>query len=166
MSEEMLSSIRQKFKQLIADSYMTFQGTRGARHGAQPWQKHHFPAKGFMRKIGIAFKMMKNFMQANNITGRKNGANIWLTSEQSILRTKLLQNNWNDTLSFSVRFETNGKRTHKKPSRLPSYYTSNRKHEQRSRSDSRIKRRHDYREDLDPEKFDWLLRFSHKWKWF
>ena len=51
MSEEMLSSIRQKFKQLIADAYMPFQGTRGAKHGAQPWQKHHFLAKEFMRKI-------------------------------------------------------------------------------------------------------------------
>ena len=48
MSEEMLSSIRQ-FKQLIADAYMTFRGTRGARHGAQPLQKHHFLAKEFMR---------------------------------------------------------------------------------------------------------------------
>ena len=28
MSDEMLSSIRQKFKQLIADAYMAFQGTR------------------------------------------------------------------------------------------------------------------------------------------
>ena len=28
------------------------------------------------------------------------------------------------------------------------------------------KRRHDYREDLDPEKFDWLLWLSHNWKWF
>ena len=51
MSEEMLSSIRQKYKQLIADAYMTFQGTRGARHGVQPWQKHHYIAKEFMRKI-------------------------------------------------------------------------------------------------------------------
>ena len=51
MSEEMLSSIRQKIKQLIADAYMTFQGTRGARHGVQPWQKHHYVAKEFMRKI-------------------------------------------------------------------------------------------------------------------
>ena len=32
-----------------------------------------------------------------NITGRKNGANIWITSEQSTLRTVPLQNNWNDT---------------------------------------------------------------------
>ena len=51
MSEEMLSSIRQKYKQPIADAYMTFQGTRGARHGVQPWQKHHYVAKEFMRKI-------------------------------------------------------------------------------------------------------------------
>ena len=51
MSEEMLSSIRQKFTQLIADAYMPFQGTRGAKHGVQPWQKHHFLAEEFMRKI-------------------------------------------------------------------------------------------------------------------
>ena len=51
MSEEMLFSIRQKSKQLIADAYMTFQGTRRARNGAQPWQKHHFLAKKFMSKI-------------------------------------------------------------------------------------------------------------------
>ena len=29
---------------------MAFQGTRGAKHGAQPWQKHHYIAKEFMRK--------------------------------------------------------------------------------------------------------------------
>ena len=99
MSDEMLSSIRQKFRQLIADAHMTFQGTRGARHGPQPWQKHHFTAKEFMiRQYLIAFKMMKYFMQPSyNITGQKNGANIWITSEQLIFRTKLLQNNWNDT---------------------------------------------------------------------
>ena len=116
LSEEMLSCIRQKFKQLIADAYMTFQGTRGAKRCAQPWQKHHFLAKEFMRKInkkGIythrfltASRMMKYFMQAsNNITGQKIGANIWITSEQSILRTIPLQNNWNDTLRC-IMFET------------------------------------------------------------
>ena len=108
-SEELLSSIRQKIKQLIADAYMTFQGTRGARHGAQPQQNHHFAAKEFMRKIGKKgicssihdrfSKMMKYFMQASyNIIERKNGAKIWTTSEQSTFRTKLLQSNWNDTL--------------------------------------------------------------------
>ena len=34
-------------------------------------------------------------------------------------------------VSFSVRSETNGKKTHKKPSRLPSNYTSYPKHEQK-----------------------------------
>ena len=51
LSEEMLSCRRQKFEQLIADAYMTFQNTGGAKHGAQPWQKHHVLAKEFMRKI-------------------------------------------------------------------------------------------------------------------
>ena len=107
MSEEMLSSIRPKNNQLIADAFVTFQGTRGARHGVQPWQKHHYTAKAFTRKIhkkGIytsildCFQNDKYFMQASyNITGQKNGANFWITSEQSILRTLLLQNNWNDT---------------------------------------------------------------------
>ena len=63
MSEEMLSSIRQTFKQLIADAYMTFQGTR-ARHGVQPWQKHHYIAKEFMRKIhkkGIYTSILDRF---------------------------------------------------------------------------------------------------------
>ena len=50
MSEEMLSGTIQNIKQLIADAYMTFQGTRGAKHGAHPWQKHHFFSKEFMRK--------------------------------------------------------------------------------------------------------------------
>ena len=51
MSEEMLSCIRQKFEELIADAYITFQKTHGAKHGVEPWQKHHFTAKVFMRKI-------------------------------------------------------------------------------------------------------------------
>ena len=42
----------------------------------------------------IAFKLMKYFTQASyNITGRKNGANMCITPEQSIFRTKPLQNN-------------------------------------------------------------------------
>ena len=47
----------------------------------------------------IAANMMKYFMSVSyNITRRKNVANIWITSEQSIYHTKPLQNNWNDTL--------------------------------------------------------------------
>ena len=51
MSVEMLSSIRLTNKHLIADAYMQLQGTRGAKHDVQPWQKHHFLAKLLMRKI-------------------------------------------------------------------------------------------------------------------
>ena len=102
---------RQYFKQLIAYAYMTFQRTRGAKHGAQPWQKHHFIAKGFMRKIHkkerkrrflTASRMMMYLCKPATTTGQKNGANIWITSEQSIIRTMSFQNNWNDTLFFSI----------------------------------------------------------------
>ena len=51
MSEERLSCIQLKIKELIANAYMTFQKRRGAKHGAQLWQKHHFEAKEFLRKI-------------------------------------------------------------------------------------------------------------------
>ena len=64
MSEEMLSSIRQTFKQLIPDAYLTLQGTRGARHGVQPWQKHHYIAKESMRTIhrkGIFSSILDRF---------------------------------------------------------------------------------------------------------
>ena len=78
MSEEMLSRIRQNSKQLIADAYMA-------------------KAPHLSQGVRATFGMMEYFMQAScNITGQKNGANIWITSEQSIFRTKPLQNNWND----------------------------------------------------------------------
>ena len=107
MSEEMLSSIRQTIKQLIADAYMTFQGTRGARHGAQPWQKHHSLAKEFMRKIvekGIYSSILDRFQ----------------TDE--VFHASQLQHNWTKewceyldcyVVKFSVRSETSGKRTKK-----------------------------------------------------
>ena len=86
---------------------------------------------------------MKYFMQASsNITGQKNCANFWITSEQSIFRAKPLVNNWKD-MPRCVIFRYDPKqmeRDHKKPSRLPSNYTSYRKHDQRSKSDSRIKK--------------------------
>ena len=56
-------------------------------------------SKEFIHQYMIVPRTMKYFMQASyNITGRKNDANMWITSEQSIFRTKPLQNNWNDTL--------------------------------------------------------------------
>ena len=98
MSDEMLSSIRQKIKELIADAHMTFRGTRGARHGVQPWQQHHFLAKEFMRKIGkkgIYSSILDRFQNyevfhasqlQHNWT--KEWCEYWDFSEQSIFRTK------------------------------------------------------------------------------
>ena len=100
MSEEVLSRMRQNLKQLIADVYMTFQGTREAKHGVQPWQKNYFFARGFMSKINK--KGIDTLQASYNMTGQKNGANIWTTSEQSIFRTVPLQNNWNDTLRWVI----------------------------------------------------------------
>ena len=46
---------------------MTFQGTRGAKHGAQPWQKHHFLAKEFMRKIHKKGIYIRQFLTASRM---------------------------------------------------------------------------------------------------
>ena len=51
MSDERVHCFQQKFKELVANAYTTFQKRRGAKHGAQLWQKLHFEAKEFMRKI-------------------------------------------------------------------------------------------------------------------
>ena len=96
------------------------------------------------RRFLNASRTMKYFMQASyNITGRKNGANIWITSEQSILRTMPLQNNWNDTqrcIIFGTIRNKWRKAPNEKAPRLPSNNTGNCQHERRSGADSRIEK--------------------------
>ena len=105
--------------------------------------------KEFIHQYMIAFKMMKYFMQASyNITGRKNGANIWITSSLSRTIGTIRY-----VVSFSVRSETNGKRTH------PDYHQTTRAIVSMNKKAGQIqasKRRHNYRKDLDQEKLDWL----------
>ena len=50
MSEDVLSSIRQKFKQLIADAYVTFQGTRGGQTWCSAMAKATLPSQGVHAK--------------------------------------------------------------------------------------------------------------------
>ena len=152
MSEEMLSSIRQKFKQLIADACMTFQGTRGARHGVQSLQNHHYIAKEFMREIHkkeICTSILGRF--------QKNGANIWITSKQSILRTMSLQNNWNDTQRCII-CRNDPKQMEKDTIKSrPDYHQTTRALVSMNKEAGQTqnqKRRRNYREDLDPEKLD------------
>ena len=67
MIDEMLSCIQQKFEELIANAYMTFQKGRGAKHGAQLLQKHHFEAKEFMRKITKKKANIRRFLTASRM---------------------------------------------------------------------------------------------------
>ena len=112
---------------------------------------------------------MEYFMQARyNITGRKNGANIWVTSEQSIFRTKPLQNNMERNASRCIIFGTIRNTWKEDPSKAgPDYHRTTRAIVSMNKEASQIqesKRRHNYREDLDPEKLDWLVWLSHNWK--
>ena len=157
MSDEMLSCIRQKFKQLIADAYMTFQGSRVARHGVQPWQKHHYIAKEFMRKIhkkGI-FSLILDRFQNDDVFHASQLQHKWTTEWCEYLDYVKTIDSTHKTspeqigtirsvVSFSVRSETNGERPNRKAPRGPSNNT----------------------EDLDSEKLDWLLWLSHNWKWY
>ena len=170
MLEEMLFSIRQKFKQFTADAYMTFQGTRGARHVIQPWQKHHFFAKKFMRKIhkkGIYTSILDRFQndevlhasQLQHNWSKEWCENIWMTSEQSIFRTKPLQNKWNDTQRCII-FGTIRNRWREDPIKnRPDYHQTTRTIVSMNKAAGQIqesKRRHNYHDYLDTEKLHWL----------
>ena len=103
MSEVMLSSIRQKFEQLIADAYLTFQGTRGARHGV------HFLAKEFMRNIGSQLQTKYLDERMVRICGLHQNNRYFAQSLSRTIGTIRY------VVSFSVQSETNGKRTHTGP---------------------------------------------------
>ena len=126
--------------------------------------------KEYIRRFLAATKMMKYFMQASyNITGQKSGANIWITLEQSIFRTKLLQNNWNDTPRCII-FGTIHNKWRKASMRShPDYHETTRAMLSMNREacqNTKSMRRNNYREDPDPEKLHWLFFWlSHNWKW-
>ena len=114
----------------------------------------------FTRQYLIVFRTMKYFMQASyKKTGRKNGANIWMTSEQSIFRTEPLQNTENDTLRCIIFGAIRNKWKEDPQKSRPDYHQTTRAIVRMNKEADQIqesKRRHNYREDLDPEKLDWL----------
>ena len=164
MSEAMLSSIRQTFKPLIADACMTFQGTRGARHGVQPWQKHHFLAKEFLKKIhkkGIYTSILDRFQN------------------DEVFHESQLQHNWTKEWCEYLDYIRTIDISHKvSPEQLEGFATlyhfryypkQMERGPQKKKQDyhkttraivsmnkeacqtQESKRRHNYREDLDPE---------------
>ena len=151
---------------------MTFQGTRGAKHGVQPWQTHHFLAKEFMRKIHdkeIYTSILARF-QNDEVFHTSQLQHNWTKEwceKLDYIRTIDISHNASNTIgtiryvvSFSVRSETNGKRTHKSG---PDYQQTTRAFVSMNKEAGQIqesKRRYNYREDLDPEKLDWLTRLS------
>ena len=123
---------------------MTFQGTRGARHGVQPWQKHHYIAKELLRtrreslrRFWTASRTMKYFMLASykgmvRILGLCHKNRYYAQCLSRTIGTI------RSVVSFSLRSE-------------------NKEAGQTQES----KRRHHHREDLDSEKLDWLVWLSH-----
>ena len=102
---------------------------------------------------------MKYFMLASyNITGRKNGANIWITSEQL------------ERYAALYHFRYDPKHMEKSPiKRRQDYHQTTRATVSMNKEAAQTqesKRRRNYREDLDPEKLDWLVWLSHSWKWY
>ena len=98
------------------------------------WERSN--KKKYFRRFLTASRMTKYFMQARyNITGQKNGTNIWIKLGQSILHTMPLRNNENDTLRYIIfgTIQKYGERPYEKSSRLSRKHYQ---HEQRSGSKS------------------------------
>ena len=178
MSEDMLSGIRQKIQQLIADAYMTFQGTRGARHGAQPWQKHHFSAKNFLRKIHkmgmfssilVRFQNDEVFHASQLQQNWKNGANIWITSDQIDISHNAPPEQL-ERYAALYHFRYDPKQMEKGPMiSRPDYHKTTQATVSMNKEAGQTQestKRHNHRKDLDRGKLDWLFGLSHIWKWY
>ena len=78
-----------------------------------------------------------------------------------------LQNNWNDTLHCIIFGTIQNMEKGLMKSR-PDYHETTRvigSMNKEASQNTKSMRRNNYREDLDPEKLDWLVWLSHNWKW-
>ena len=177
-SEEMLSSIR-KFKQLIADAYMPIQGTRGAKHGVQPWQKHQFLAKEFMRKIsknGTYSSFLDRFQKVEVFHASQllyNWTKEWceyLDYNRSIDIAHKVFPEQLERYATLYHFRYHPQQMEKDPMKsCPDWHETKRAIVSRNKETGQntgSMRRNNYREDLDPEKLDWLIWLSHNWTWY
>ena len=176
MSEEMLSSIRQEFKQLIADAYMTFQGTRGARHGVQQWQKHHYIAKKVMRKIHnkvICTSILGRFQHDEVFQLQHNWTKEWCEYLDYVRTIDITHNASPEQLeryAALYHFRYDPKQNEKRPIKSrPDYHQTTRAivsmHKEAGQVQE-LKRRQNYRKDLESERSSTGLHGSHNWKWY
>ena len=103
------------------------------------------------------------------IAGQKNGANIWITSEQSILRTMPLQSKCYATQNCFIfgTIQTNRRKDQSKT--RPDYRNTTRATVSMNKEAGQTqesRRSPSYRDDLDPAKLKWLIWLLHNWKWY
>ena len=111
---------------------------------------------------------MKYFMQARyNTTGQKNGANIWMTLEQSHTAS------WEQLERYAAlyHFRYHPKYMENGPMKSrPHYHETTRAivsmNKEAGQNPQIFSRGNKCRDDLDPEKLEWLIRLSHNWKWY
>ena len=178
MSEEMLSCMRQKFKELIANGYSTFQKKRGAKHGAQLWQKHHFEAKESMRKItqkGKYTSILDRFQNEEVFHASQrqhNWTEEWckyLDCVRTIDITHRSSPEHRERYAALYHFRYHPKSMERGPMKSrPDYHETtralvsmNREAGQNPQVGSRRKK---CRDDLDAEKLKWLMWLSQNWK--
>ena len=175
MSDEMLSSIRQTHCRCL----MKFQGTRGAKHGVHPWEKHHYIAKESMRKIhkkGIFSSVLDHFQNDEVFLASQlqhNWTKEWCESLDYARTIDITHNASPEQLErYAVMNHSryDPKQMEKSPiKRRPDYHQTTRAIVSMNKETSQTqesKRPHNYREDLDPEKLDWLVWLPYNWKWY
>ena len=165
-----------KFKHVIADAYMTFQGTRETKHGAQPWQSiislpksswGRSTNKEFLRRFLTAPRMMKCF-HASQL--QHNWTEEWCEHLDYIGTIDTTHNASPDRYAALYHFRYLPKSLEKGLVKsCPDYQKNTRAivsmNKEAGQNPQIISRRIRYRDDLDPEKLEWLIWLSHNWKW-
>ena len=130
----------------------------------QPWQKHHYIAQAFMRKIhkkGILSSILDR-LQNDEVFHAGHVRTIDIThnaSPEQLERYAAL---------YHFRYDPKHMEKGAKK-RRPDYHQTPRpivSMNKEAGQTQESKRRHNYREDLDPEKLDWLVWISHNCKWY
>ena len=170
MSEEMLSSIRQKF--YATHCRCLHDIPRNARrHGAQPWHKHHFLAKEFLRKIGekgIYLSILDRFQNDEVFHAsqlHKNWTIEWCEYLDYIRTIGISHRASPEQLEryaalYHFRYDPKHSKKEDTIKSRPDYHQTTRAIGSMNKEAGQIQepeRRHNYREDLDPEKLDWLF---------
>ena len=180
MPEEMLYWIRQKISNSSNTPARHSKVCPEPRHGAQPWQKHHFFAKECMRKInkkGIHSSIHDRFQNDEVFHASQlqhNWTKEWCEYLDYVRTIDTTHNASTEQLEryaalyhFRYHPEFLEKGPYEKSSRPSRNCAGHCQHEQEAGQNPQItSRRNKCRDDLDSEKLEWLIWLSHNWKWY